>query len=137
MSDANEWQENVREFHWAFCPEQVRVTPAIPDDRIVQLRLDLINEELYELAEAFDDGDLVEVADALFDLLYVTIGTAEACGIELGSVWEHGHASNMTKVGGERRADGKMLRGPDYRPPDFTKVLREQGWPGRDKEEIQ
>lgn len=129
-----DWQSDVREFHRAFCPEQVRVTPAIPDDRIVQLRLDLINEESFELAEAFDDGDLVEVADALFDLMYVVIGTAEACGIELGPVFEHGHASNMSK-NGERRADGKMLHGPGYRPPDFEKVLREQGWPGSNGED--
>ena len=96
----------------------------------VELRLALIEEEVGELAEAARAGDLVGVADALADIVYVAYGTAHVYGIDLDAVLDEVHASNMTKLGADgrpiRRADGKVLKGPDYRPPDIAAVLEDR-----------
>ncbi len=87
----------------------------------------LIEEEVDELRAGARDGDLVEVADALADIVYVAYGTAHVYGIDLDAVLDEVHASNMTKLGPGgrpvRRPDGKVLKGPDYRPPDVNGVL--------------
>jgi len=100
----------------------------------VALRLALIQEEVGELADAASQGDLIGVADALADIVYVAYGTAHVYGIDLDAVLDEVHASNMTKLGADgrpiRRADGKVLKGPGYRPPDIAAVLaRSTGLP--------
>ncbi len=104
------------------------------------LRLRLINEELCELAEAFgyepvDDSfvwhdtpfDLVEVADALGDLLYVVLGTAVSCGIDLEPIFNEINRSNMSKfIDGHRRADGKWIKGPSYSPANLKPIIDAQ-----------
>jgi predicted HAD superfamily Cof-like phosphohydrolase len=91
------------------------------------LRQALIEEEVGELADAVRAGDVVGVADALADIVYVAYGTAHVYGIDLDAVLDEVHASNMTKLGADgrpvRRADGKVLKGPHYRPPDIAAVL--------------
>ena len=93
----------------------------------VALRLALIQEEVGELADAAGAGDLIGIADALADIVYVAYGTAHVYGIDLDAVLDEVHASNMTKLGADGRpiwrADGKVLKGPDYRPPDIAAVL--------------
>ena len=91
------------------------------------LRQALIEEEVAELAAASRGGNLVGVADALADIVYVAYGTAHVYGIDLDAVLDEVHASNMTKLGADgrpvRRADGKVLKGPGYRSPDIAAIL--------------
>jgi hypothetical protein len=94
--------------------------PAITD---VELRLKLIKEELKELEDAIEANDIVAAADALADIGYVVNGAAVTWGIDLPPVHSEVHASNLTKRGGKRREDGKLLKPPGYRPPDLVKVL--------------
>lgn len=118
----------VAQFHHAY-GLPVRSTPSAqavaPGE--VTLRQALIEEEVAELAAAARAGDIVGVADALADIVYVAYGTAHCYGIDLDAVLDEVHASNMTKLGADgrpvRRADGKVLKGPDYRPPDIATVL--------------
>jgi predicted HAD superfamily Cof-like phosphohydrolase len=117
----------VGEFHRAY-GLPVRDVPTIDVGRDqVALRLSLIQEEVSELAAAADADDLVGVADALADIVYVAYGTAHVYGINLDVVLDEVHASNMTKLGADgrpvRRSDGKILKGPDYRPPDISAAL--------------
>jgi predicted HAD superfamily Cof-like phosphohydrolase len=87
----------------------------------------LIDEELGELREAIGNADMVEVADALTDLLYVVYGAGHAFGINLDKCFEEVHASNMSKLGADGkpiyREDGKVLKGENFFTPDLTKVL--------------
>jgi predicted HAD superfamily Cof-like phosphohydrolase len=117
----------VEDFHRAYgLPIRHEPTAAIGPDQ-VSLRQALIDEEVRELAEAARAGDVVGVADALADIVYVAYGTAHVYGIDLDAVLDEVHASNMTKLGADgrpvRRADGKVLKGPGYRPPDVRAVL--------------
>lgn len=113
----------VGEFHaMAGVPESAK--PDIGSHRT--LRLTLIDEELRELADALNEDDIVGVADALGDLLYVVIGAARQWGIPLERVVAEIHRSNMTKTAGEQRADGKVLKGPNYSPPDLSFVIAEE-----------
>ncbi len=117
----------VGDFHRAYGLPVRDVPTAEVGAEQVALRLALIQEEVGELAEAASAGDLIGVADALADIVYVAYGTAHVYGIDLDAVLDEVHASNMTKLGADgrpiRRADGKVLKGPDYRPPDIAAVL--------------
>lgn len=117
----------VGDFHRAYgLPMRAEPTAGVGPEQAV-LRQALIEEEVGELADAVRAGDLVGVADALADIVYVAYGTAHVYGIDLDAVLDEVHASNMTKLGADgrpvRRADGKVLKGPDYRPPDIAAVL--------------
>lgn len=103
-----------------------QATPAIPDfpdPATVELRIELIEEELEELTHAIAMKDLVGVADALTDILYVTYGAGVAFGIDLDECFDEVHSSNMSKLDEEGRPiyreDGKVLKGPFYRPPNL------------------
>lgn len=117
----------VKEFHAVFCPDQTATKPEIVNPVTWYLRLKLINSELSELIKAHHDNDLVEVADALADLLYVVYGTALAYGIDIDAVFKEVHASNMTKLGKDgtpiRDDDGKVKKGPDFKPPAIAQLL--------------
>jgi predicted HAD superfamily Cof-like phosphohydrolase len=96
--------------------------------RMVELRERLIGEEASEAADALHAlaqgrGSLTEVAKELADLLCVTYGAAAALGLPMDRIYEQVHASNMTKVGGEERGDGKVLKGKDYQAPDLSSVM--------------
>ena len=115
------------EFHSAYeLPLRTSATVDVGADQ-VELRQALIEEEVGELAAAARAGDLVGVADALADIVYVAYGTAHVYGIDLDAVLDAVHISNMTKLGADgrpvRRPDGKILKGPDYRPPEIAAVL--------------
>lgn len=116
----------VREFMEAF-GQEVKKTPEFPDSKTVQLRSDLIEEEFHELQEAVLKKDIVGVADALTDLLYVVYGAGHAYGIDLDNCFREVHASNMSKLGEDGkpiyREDGKVLKGPNYWEPNLHEVL--------------
>ena len=107
--------------------QEVKETPEFPDNETIALRLELIQEELNELREAIGNADIVEVADALTDILYVTYGAGHAFGIDLDKCFEEVQASNLSKLGENGkpiyREDGKVLKGKNYFAPNLDKVL--------------
>jgi predicted HAD superfamily Cof-like phosphohydrolase len=101
--------------------------PSIPDDRVVHLRERLIDEEVTELLEAMDDGDLPAIAKEACDVIVVVVGTMLAYGLDPAAAWAAVMASNMSK-GTEKDAMGKTLKNnPEYRPADMAGVLAAQG----------
>lgn len=118
--------ELVGDFMEAF-GQTIEPEPILPDISVMELRVDLIEEELDELKVAIAVKDIVEVADALTDLLYVIYGTGHSCGIDLDDCFNEVHRSNMSKLGANGRPlyreDGKVLKGPNYFPPDLENVL--------------
>jgi predicted HAD superfamily Cof-like phosphohydrolase len=94
------------------------------NEATAKLRYDLIDEELQELKQAQKREDIIWIADAIGDLLYVVYGCAVAYGIPAQQVFDEVHRSNMSKfIDGHRREDGKWIKGPSYSPPDLRKVL--------------
>src|SRR6056300_1432631 len=120
--------EKVGDFMEA-CDQEILDEPQFPDKDTINLRLNLIQEELDELVFAHEDNNLVEVADALTDLLYVIYGAGHAYGIDLDSCFLEVHNSNMSKLGEDGkpiyRDDGKVLKGPNFFEPDLEKVLEQ------------
>ena len=107
--------------------QEVKIKPSFSSDKINKLRIDLIKEELDELQEAMKNNDLLEVADALTDILYVTYGAGHAFGINLDKCFEEVQNSNMSKLGvnGEPiyNESGKVMKGPNYFKPDLLKFV--------------
>ena len=105
--------------------QEVKNKPSLSSDKINKLRIDLIKEELDELKEAMDNKDLLEVADALTDILYVTYGAGHAFGIDLDQCFDEVQNSNMSKLGenGEPiyNEAGKVMKGPNYFKPNLSK----------------
>ena len=108
--------------------QEVKKEPSFSTDNINQLRISLIQEELDELKEAMNNKDLIEVADALTDLLYVTYGAGHAFGIDLDKCFNEVQNSNMSKLGIDGKPiyneKGKVMKGPNYFKPDLKKFLR-------------
>ena len=107
--------------------QEVKTKPSFSSDKINKLRIDLIKEELDELQEAMEKNDLLEVADALTDILYVTYGAGHAFGIDLDKCFDEVQNSNMSKLGenGEPiyNESGKVMKGPNYFKPDLSKFV--------------
>ena len=107
--------------------QEVKSKPSFSTDKINKLRIDLIKEELDELKEAMDNNDLLEVADALTDILYVTYGAGHAFGVNLDKCFDEVQNSNMSKLSknGEPiyNESGKVMKGPNYFKPDLTKFV--------------
>ena len=107
--------------------QEVKSDPSFSSEKINKLRIDLIKEELEELKEAMANKDLLEVADALTDILYVTYGAGHAFGIDLDKCFDEVQNSNMSKLGenGEPiyNESGKVMKGPNYFKPDLTKFV--------------
>ena len=118
--------ENVKQFMQIF-GQEVKTKASFPSDKIIHLRLHLIEEELLELKEAIDKKDIKEVADALTDILYVTYGAGHAFGINLDKCFEEVQNSNMSKLGSDGKPiyneHGKVMKGPDYFKPDLGKFV--------------
>ena len=108
--------------------QEVKYNPEFPDEKIQKLRISLIEEELEELKEAMGKEDMVGVADALTDILYVAYGAGAAFGIDLDKCFEEVHSSNMSKLDRNGhpiyRNDGKILKGPDYFEPNLEKIVK-------------
>jgi len=120
-------QTCVEDFHTEF-KLTINKTPCIPDKKEQELRIKLIEEELTELQEGFQNNDVVEVADALGDLLYVVLGCAVTCGINLEPVFMEIHRSNMTKKGGYKAENGKWVKPATYEPAKLLDILKRQGY---------
>ena len=107
--------------------QEVKTKPSLSTDKINKLRLDLIKEELTELTEAMNNKDLLEVADALTDILYVTYGAGHAFGINLDKCFEEVQNSNMSKLNENGKPiyneHGKVMKGPNYFKPDLSKFV--------------
>ena len=107
--------------------QEVKTEPSLSTDKINKLRIDLIKEELQELTEAMNNKDLLEVADALTDILYVTYGAGHAFGIDLDKCFEEVQNSNMSKLGEDGNPiyneSGKVMKGPNYFKPDLSKFV--------------
>ena len=107
--------------------QEVKTKPSFSTDKINKLRLDLIKEELNELTEAMNNKDLLEVADALTDILYVTYGAGHAFGINLDNCFEEVQNSNMSKLDEKGKPifndHGKVMKGPNYFKPDLSKFV--------------
>lgn len=120
--------ELVGDFMQAF-GQDVHDAPSWPDFNTRELRLDLIEEEYRELETAIHDKDMIGVADALTDLLYVVYGAGHAFGIDLDVCFNEVHSSNMSKLGEDGtpiyREDGKVLKGPNFFEPNLEYVLGE------------
>ena len=118
--------ENVKKFMQTF-GQEVKTKASFPNDKIINLRLDLIREELSELKEAIEKKDIKEVADALTDILYVTYGAGHAFGINLDKCFEEVQNSNMSKLGSDGKPifneHGKVMKGPNYFKPDLSKFV--------------
>ena len=118
--------EKVGDFMEAF-GQRVEMEPTWPDFNTRELRLELIQEELDELSDAVADRDMIQIADALTDLLYVVYGAGHAFGLDLDECFQEVHASNMSKLGENgrpiHREDGKVMKGPGYFEPDLESIL--------------
>ena len=107
--------------------QEVKTKPSFSTNKINKLRLDLIKEELRELTEAMNNNDLLEVADALTDILYVTYGAGHSFGVDLDKCFDEVQQSNMSKLGVDGKPiyneSGKVMKGPDYFAPDLKKII--------------
>ena len=118
---------SVKKFMQTF-GQEVKDKTQFPNENIIQLRCDLIKEELEELNQAIKDKDMTEVADALTDILYVTYGAGHAFGIDLDECFDEVQKSNMSKLGVDGKPiyneNGKVMKGPNYFKPDLNKFLK-------------
>ena len=107
--------------------QEVKKRPSLSSDKINNLRINLIQEELNEFMEAISNKDLKEAADALTDILYVTYGAGHAFGINLDKCFDEVQRSNMSKLGNDGKPiyneHGKVMKGPNYFKPDLKKFL--------------
>ena len=107
--------------------QEVKDNPSFSTDKINKLRIDLIKEELEELTQAMKNKDLLEVADALTDILYVTYGAGYAYGINLDKCFKEVQRANMSKLGKDGKPifneSGKVMKGPNYTKPDLKKFV--------------
>ncbi len=117
---------DVKKFMQTF-GQEVKNRPTFPEEKIQNLRIKLIDEELKEFREAIKNKDIVEVADALTDILYVTYGAGHAFGIDLDKCFHEVQNSNMSKLDENGspiyNKDGKVMKGPKYFKPDLKKIL--------------
>jgi len=108
--------------------QEVKSKPGLSNEKINNLRIDLIEEELRELKHAIQTNDLKETADALTDILYVTYGAGHSFGINLDKCFNEVQKSNMSKLSTDGKPiyndKGKVMKGPDYFKPDLNKFLK-------------
>ena len=108
--------------------QEVLSIPKLPEPDLAKLRLELIREEVEELNVGIEGMDIVEIADALTDILYVVYGAGHAFGINLDDCFKEVHDSNMSKLGADGkpiyREDGKVMKGPNYRPPSLARFCQ-------------
>ena len=118
--------EDVRLFMKTF-GQTIRTKPQFPDNKTMQLRFDLIKEELNELENAMNSKNLVEIADALTDILYVTYGAGFAYGIDLDKCFKEVQRANMSKLGKDGKPiyneKGKVMKGPNYSEPNLKQFV--------------
>ena len=108
--------------------QEIKVKPEFPEEKVINLRISLIKEELDEFQEALNEKNLVEVADALTDLLYVTYGAGHAFGIDLDKCFAEVQRSNMSKLGDDGKPiyneQGKVMKGSRYYKPNLKQFIK-------------
>ena len=118
--------EKVKKFMTTF-GQEVKTNPSFASDKINLLRYELIKEELDEFKVALENNNLLEVADALTDILYVTYGAGHAFGIDLDKCFDEVQSSNMSKLGSDGKPiyndSGKVMKGPGYFEPNLSKFV--------------
>ena len=118
---------SVKKFMETF-GQEVKNKAEFPSEKIQDLRVSLIDEELSELKEAIENKDIKEVADALTDILYVTYGAGHAFGIDLDKCFDEVQRSNMSKLDEDGKPifneHGKVLKGPNYFKPNLEKFIK-------------
>ena len=118
--------EDVKTFMETY-GQEVKSKPEFPNNKIMKLRYNLIKEELDELKVAMNERDIIGIADALTDILYVTYGAGHAFGINLDACFTEVQSSNMSKLGKDGKPiyneHGKVLKGPKYFKPDLSKFV--------------
>ncbi|MBA07404.1 MAG: phosphoribosyl-ATP diphosphatase [Candidatus Marinimicrobia bacterium] len=118
--------EKVKTFMTTY-GQEVKESASFPDENIIKLRLKLIKEELEELEQALNDKNLLEVADALTDILYVTYGAGHSFGINLDACFEEVQRSNMSKLGEDGKPIyneyGKVMKGPNFSKPNLKQFI--------------
>ena len=120
-------QKGVYDFHKKYnclAPD----SPEMPDAQLLLLRSRLIVEEAGEFLKAASNRNMEEMCDAIADILYVVYGTAVVMGVDMEPISDEVQRSNMTKDGGGKDSGGKIMKGPNFTPPDIKKQLAEQGW---------
>ena len=119
--------KSVKKFMETF-GQEVKNKAEFPNEKIQDLRISLIEEELSELKEAIENKDIKEVADALTDILYVTYGAGHAFGIDLDKCFDEVQSSNMSKLDENGKPIfnefGKVLKGPNYFKPNLEKFVK-------------
>lgn len=118
-------QKDVTNFHEKF-GLLIGKTPEFPSSEICSLRKNLIFEEVNELFQAHEDNNLAGVVDGVADLIYVLIGMMVSYGVDMVPIWDATHKANMAKEGGQKRADGKILKPEGWKHPNIKKLLRQQ-----------
>ncbi len=108
--------------------QEVKTKPSLSSEKINNLRISLINEELEEFKQAIKNNDLKEAVDALTDILYVTYGAGHAFGVNLDECFDEVQKSNMSKLGDDGKPiyneTGKVMKGPNYFKPDLSKFIK-------------
>ena len=119
--------QKVKKFMVTF-GQEVKSKPSFSSEKINELRFNLIKEELDEFRQALENNDLLEAADALTDILYVTYGAGHAFGIDLDACFNEVHNSNMSKLVNDGKPiyndQGKVMKGPNYFKPDLSKFIK-------------
>ena len=121
----NSWVFKVLKFYKSMgnCKTRVKNEPTMLSKEDFEFRYGFMKEELEEFKEAYEDKDFVGMVDAICDLLYVTIGTGIEMGIDIDPAFNEVHRSNMTKVNGHMREDGKWMKPDDWEPPNLEEVI--------------
>lgn len=116
----------VKQFHETY-GANISESPKLPGHTERSLRINLLSEEFQEYLDGEQNNDLVEISDALGDMLYIIYGTCVSYGIPINEIFDEIHASNMSKLGEDGkpiyREDGKVLKGPNYFKPNISKIL--------------
>jgi predicted HAD superfamily Cof-like phosphohydrolase len=120
-----DWFNDILDFHKIF-KQKISKKPEVPDIDTVLLRSDLIKEEYTELHIAIMRDDLINIADGITDLIVVLLGTAISYGIDIRPIWNEIHKTNMAKIGGPIRDDGKILKPTGWKAPEIDRLLKEQ-----------
>lgn len=121
----SDWFQDVHDFHKVM-GLKIGDKPSVLDYETHTLRESLIREEFYEVMQALSEKNTCQTAKEIVDLIYVLIGTAVSCGIDLRPVWDEVQKSNMAKLGGRKRPDGKIMKPEGWQPPDIEKIIEEQ-----------
>ena len=123
---SKDWYRDIYDFH-KVCGHHIGEKPSIPPVEVFKLRWNLIKEEMEETLEALFKDDLEKIADGIADSIVVLLGTAVSYGIDIRLIWDEVHRTNMAKVGGPKRPDGKSLKPEGWEPPKIKGLLIEQG----------